>query len=71
MGETVACNMGNQYSITVSDESDKILRELKDVNIKSSHAIDEAVKFLGVRAFARLVAYRRQKVIRDEEYERA
>ena len=36
--------MGNQYSITVSDESDRILQQMKENGYKVSQAIDEAVK---------------------------
>lgn len=46
--------MGNQYSITVSDESEAILRELKEKGWKVSQMIDVAVKTLGVDALMRL-----------------
>lgn len=51
--------MANQYSITVSDESDRILKQLKNSGYKTSQAIDEAIKTLGQHALARLVAMRR------------
>jgi len=51
--------MANQYSITVSDESDRILKELKDNGIKTSQAIDEAIRTLQRQALIRLVANRR------------
>lgn len=51
--------MANQYSITVSDESDRILKELKTKGIKTSQAIDEAIRLLHTRALTRLVANRR------------
>ena len=52
--------MANQYSITVSDESDRILKGLKEGGVKVSQAIDAAVRTLGPVALARLVAYQRQ-----------
>jgi len=51
--------MANQYSITVSDESDRILKQLKEHRVKMSQAIDEAIKTLGKDALHRLVAQRR------------
>ena len=51
--------MANQYSITVSDESDRILKQLKDKGIKTSQAIDEAIRTLQQQALTRLVANRR------------
>ena len=51
--------MANQYSITVSDESDRILKQLKEHRVKTSQAIDEAIKTLGKEAILRLVAQRR------------
>ena len=51
--------MANQYSITVSDESDRILKQLKDKGIKTSPAIDEAIRTLQQQALTRLVANRR------------
>ena len=53
--------MANQYSITVSDESDRILKTLKDSGIKTSQAIDEAIRTLQTQALARLVANRRMR----------
>jgi hypothetical protein len=46
--------MGNQYSITVSDESEAILRELKEKGWKVSQMIDVAVKTLGAQALMHL-----------------
>ena len=46
--------MGNQYSITVSDESDRILQTAKDRGYKVSQIIDVALKTLGIDALARL-----------------
>ena len=51
--------MANQYSITVSDESDRILKQLNDKGIKTSQAIDEAIRTLQQQALTRLVANRR------------
>ena len=51
--------MANQYSITVSDESDRILKQLKDKGIKTSQAIDEAIRTLQQQDLTRLVANRR------------
>ena len=60
--------MANQYSITVSDESDMILKQLKDNGIKISQAIDEAIRTLQRQALTRLVANRRMRdSIRDDE----
>jgi hypothetical protein len=53
--------MANQYSITVSDESDRILKTLKDSGIKTSQAIDEAIRTLQTTALMRLVANRRMR----------
>lgn len=53
--------MANQYSITVSDESNEILKTLKDSGIKTSQAIDEAIRTLQGQALARLVANRRMR----------
>ena len=44
--------MGNQYSITVSNETDSILKKLKDGGYMTSQVIDEAVKLLGPAALA-------------------
>jgi hypothetical protein len=53
--------MGNQYSITVSDETARILENAKDQGLKVSQIIDAAVKTLGFDACARLrVMYRQQ-----------
>lgn len=51
--------MANQYSITVSDESDRILKQLKESGYKTSQVIDEAIRTLQQQALARLVAGRR------------
>jgi len=52
--------MANQYSITVSDESNMILKNLKASGYKTSQVIDEAIRTLQQPALARLVAMRRR-----------
>lgn len=61
--------MANQYSITVSDESDRILKQLKEKGIKTSQAIDEALRTLQEQALTRLVANRRYRNALKEESE--
>jgi hypothetical protein len=46
--------MGNQYSITVSDETEEILKGLKENGWKISQIIDVAVKTLGGEALRHL-----------------
>lgn len=46
--------MGNQYSITVSDETHHILKQAKDRGYKVSQLIDIAVKTLGWEQLLRL-----------------
>jgi len=59
--------MANQYSITVSDESNAILKSMKESGYKTSQAIDEAIKTLGQAALTRLIAMRRRtEVISDD-----
>ena len=59
--------MANQYSITVSDESDRILKAMKENGYKTSQVIDEAIRLLQQKALTRLVAYRRQRDFIDTE----
>jgi len=61
--------MGNQYSITVSDESDLILNSMKTSGYKVSQAIDEAIKTLGEAALVRLIAQRRRIKALEAEVE--
>ena len=61
--------MANQYSITLSDESARILKQLKESGYKTSQAIDEAVKTLGGPALVRLISIRRQLQTLKEESE--
>jgi hypothetical protein len=59
--------MGNQYSITVSDESEAILRELKEKGWKISQMFDVAVKTLGAEALMRLHGiHRRSNQVIDD-----
>lgn len=59
--------MANQYSITVSEETDNILMELKNSGYKVSQVIDAAVKTLGGPACVRLVAQDRLlKTLKEE-----
>jgi len=51
--------MGNQYSITVSDETDKILRDMKDQGYKMSQIVDAAVSTMGKHGCARVIRDRR------------
>lgn len=46
--------MGNQYSITVSDETHHILKNAKENGYKVSQLIDVAVKTLGYEQLRRL-----------------
>jgi hypothetical protein len=52
--------MGNQYSITVSDESDRILQMAKERGLKVSQIIDIAIKTMGMDALQRLQTVWRQ-----------
>lgn len=51
--------MGNQYSITVSDEADKILQAMKKDGYKMSQVIDAAVSTIGEHGLQRLIRDRR------------
>ena len=61
--------MANQYSITLSDESARILKDLKEQQYKVSQLIDVAVKTLGRDALMRLISHERilRRAERDEE----
>ena len=66
--------MGNQYSITVSDETHEILKKAKENGWKVSPMIDIAVKTLGLDALRRLhsneralTRYYQGKTYGDEE----
>ena len=58
--------MGNQYSITVSDETNEILQRMKKGGYKMSQVIDAAVSTIGEHGCARLVAMRRRIKSIDE-----
>ena len=47
--------MGNQYSITVSNGADAVLKDLKAKGFKLSQCIDAAIVTLGGEALQRLV----------------
>jgi len=51
--------MANQYSVTVSDRTNGILKGLKEGGYMPSRVIDEAISTLGKDALARMVAARR------------
>jgi len=51
--------MGNQYSITVSDETDKILQDMKNEGYKMSQIVDAAVSIMGKEGCARIIRDRR------------
>jgi len=51
--------MANQYSVTVGDRANGILKELKEGGYMPSRVIDEAISILGRDGLARLVAARR------------
>ena len=52
--------MANQYSITVSDRANHILKQLKDSGYKTSQCISAAIEMLGQESLARLVSYQRK-----------
>lgn len=47
--------MANQYSITVSNGADAVLKDLKARGLKMSQCIDAAIVTLGADALSRLV----------------
>jgi len=51
--------MGNQYSITVSDETDRILQDMKNEGYKMSQIVDAAVSTMGKDGCARIIRDRR------------
>lgn len=59
--------MANQYSITVSDRANLVLKELKKSGYKTSQCISALIETMGYEACVRLVTYQRQIVaLRDE-----
>lgn len=60
--------MANQYSITVSEDTDRILNEMKKSGYKVSQVIDAAIKTMQQPALARAVALeRRVKTLEGDE----
>ena len=55
--------MANQYSITVSNGADAVLKDLKARGLKMSQCIDAAIVTLGPEALQRLVTT--QKLLID------
>lgn len=52
--------MANQYSITVSDRAEDVLRNLKKNGYKPSRVISALIETMGYEACARLVTYQRR-----------
>jgi len=52
--------MANQYSITVSEDTDRILNEMKKSGYKVSQVIDAAIKTLQQPGLARAVSMERR-----------
>jgi len=50
--------MGNQYSITVSDDANKKLKALKDLGYMPSRVIDTVIKMLDRETLAQWYAIR-------------
>lgn len=61
--------MANQYSITVSNSADAVLKELKKRGMKMSQCIDAAIVTLGADALVKLVATQKLilSLMEDEE----
>lgn len=47
--------MGNQYSITVSEESHNILKHMKKNGYMTSRAVDVAIRMIGIQGLTRLI----------------
>lgn len=54
--------MANQYSITISNEADAVLKRCKEYNLKVSQVISAAIETLGFDACARLCKVQRQLI---------
>ena len=52
--------MANQYSITISNEADAVLKRCKEFDLKVSQVISAAIETLGFDACARLCKYQRR-----------
>jgi len=63
--------MANQYSITVSNGADAVLKDLKSRGMKTSQCIDAAILTLGADALVRLVTTQKliTSMMRDEDEE--
>lgn len=61
--------MANQYSITVSNRADAVLKLLKENNYKTSQCISALIETLGYEATVRLVTYQRRITKLEEEDE--
>ena len=61
--------MANQYSITVSNSADAVLKDLKKSGMKMSQCIDAAIVTLGADALVKLVATQKLilSLMEDEE----
>ena len=59
--------MANQYSITVSNRADAVLKLLKENNYKTSQCISALIETLGYEATVRLVTYQRRITQLEEE----
>lgn len=58
--------MGNQYSITVSDNADKKLKLLKESGYMPSRVIDSALKMLDRHTLAQWYAIRKLMDVKEE-----
>jgi hypothetical protein len=61
--------MANQYSITVSDRANLVLKELKKSGYKTSQCISALIETMGYEACVRLVTYQRRITQLEEEDE--
>ena len=61
--------MGNQYSITVSEETNSILQSKKNNGYKMSQVIDAAVSTIGEHGLQRLIRDRRALVALKKQVE--
>ena len=61
--------MANQYSITVSDRADMVLKQLKKSGYKTSQCISAVIETIGYEACVRLVTYQRRidSFLQEEE----
>ena len=51
--------MANQYSITISNEADAVLKRCQGMKLKTSQVISAAIETLGFDALCRLVSNQR------------